>query len=88
MLELRRLLVAAAELGREGCEDRAERAGRTSAAKLKAMRFASEGREMCLAVLRTQAGAERDTKILDEIASAVLRILGEAQDAVRSRRVA
>lgn len=71
-------------------EEQAERSGKRSAAKMKAVRFASRGRSLCLAVLRTQASAERDTRSLSEMADAVLRILGEAEELARggARRVA
>lgn len=61
-------------------EGHAERQGKRSAATMKALRFDSRGRSLCLAVLRTQASAERDTRSLDEMATAVLRILTEAEE--------
>jgi len=61
-------------------EIRAERSGKRSAATMKALRFASRGRSLCLAVLRTQAVAERDTRSLNEMADAILRILSEAEE--------
>lgn len=56
-------------------ETRVDRHARRSAARLQALRFDSEGRELCLAVLRTQSGAERDTRVMEDMAAAVLRIL-------------
>ena len=60
-------------------EERAERSGKRSAATMKAVRFASRGRSLCLAVLRTQASAERETGSLDDMTTAILRILSEAE---------
>lgn len=61
-------------------EAQAERRGKRSAATMKAVRFDSRGRSLCLAVLRTQAGAERDTRSLNDMADAILRILSEAEE--------
>ncbi|MBL4849319.1 MAG: hypothetical protein JKY65_27650 [Planctomycetes bacterium] len=61
-------------------QERIERSSRRSGATMKAVRFSSRGRSLCLSVLKTQASAERDTQNLNEIAAAVLRILSEAEE--------
>ena len=63
-------------------QDQIERSAPRTGATMKAVRFDSRGRSLCLSVLRSQASAERDTQSLDEIAAAVLRILSEAEQAV------